>query len=116
MSSVNLASHRVHGRQQPADEIEREEPDRHVDEEDPVPGEVVGQEAAQERADQEGDTEDGAEQALILAAFGRREQVAYDRQRDREESACAETLTPRKRISCHMVWLSPESTEQRGRG
>ena len=44
------------------------------------------------RADEERDAEDGAEEALVLAALGRREQVADDRERDREERAGAEAL------------------------
>ena len=36
--------------------------------------------------------EDGAEQALVLAALGGREQVADDRERDREQRAGAEAL------------------------
>ena len=39
-----------------------------------------------------GDAEDGAEQALVLAASGGREQVADDRQRDGEQRAGAEAL------------------------
>jgi hypothetical protein len=63
-----------------------------VDEEDPVPAEVVRQEPAEARPDQEGDPEDRAEEPLVLAPLGRREQVADDRQGDREEGARAETL------------------------
>ncbi len=58
-------------RQQPGDHDQGDDPDRQVDEEDPVPAEVVGQEAAQARADEEGDAEDGPEQALVLAPLGR---------------------------------------------
>ena len=79
-------------RQQPADEEQRDEADGDVDVEDPVPADVLGQEAADERADDEGDAEDGAEQALVLAALGRREQVADDGERDREERTGADAL------------------------
>ena len=63
-----------------------------VDVEDPVPADVVGQEAAEGGPDDERDPEHGAEQALVLAALGRREQVADDRERDREERAGADAL------------------------
>ena len=43
-------------------------------------------------SDQESDAEDGTEEALVLAALGRREEIADDGQRDREERACAESL------------------------
>ena len=67
--------------------------DRQVDEEDPVPADVVGQEATQRGADERAPSaEDGAEQALVLAALGGREEVADDRQRDREDGAGAEAL------------------------
>ena len=42
--------------------------------------------------DDERDAEDGAEQALVLAALGRGEQVADDRERDREQRAGADAL------------------------
>ena len=53
---------------------------------------LVGEEAAERRADEERDAEDGAEEALVLAAFGGREQVADDGERDREQGAGAEAL------------------------
>jgi hypothetical protein len=78
--------------QQPADDGQGDKPDRQVDEEDPVPAEVVCEEPTEARADQEGDPEDRPEQALVLAPLGGREQVADDRQGDREERARAEAL------------------------
>ena len=76
----------------PLDDDERDDPDRDVDVEDPVPADLLGQEAADERADDERDAEDGTEQALVLAALLRGEQVADDRQRDREQRTGADAL------------------------
>ena len=56
-------------RQQPLDDDQRDDPDRDVDVEDPVPADVLGQEAADERAGDEGDPEHGPEEALVLAAL-----------------------------------------------
>ena len=78
--------------QQPGDDGEADDADRDVDVEDPVPAERVGQEATERRAEQGGDAEHGAEQALVLAALLGGEQVADDRQRDREQRAGAEAL------------------------
>ena len=72
--------------------VEREDPDRDVDEEDPVPADVVGDEAAEGRPDEGGEAEDGPEEALVLAALGGREEVADDGQRDREERPGADPL------------------------
>ena len=71
---------------------QRDDADRQVDEEDPVPADLVGQEAAQRGADEGRDAEHGAEQALVLAALLGREEVADDGQRDREDGAGAEAL------------------------
>jgi hypothetical protein len=57
-----------------------------------VPAKGVGDHPAQGRADEERDPEHGAEQALVLAAFGRREEVADHREGDREERAGADAL------------------------
>ena len=80
-----------HG-QQSADQVKGNEAHRDVDEEDPVPGDVVGQDSAQKRTDEEGDTEHAAEQALVFAALGRGEEVTNHGKGDREQGACAETL------------------------
>ena len=79
-------------RQEPPDHDQADDADRQVDEEDPVPADAVGQEAAEARPDEERDPEDRSEEALVLAAFGRREEVADDREGDREEGAGAEAL------------------------
>ena len=79
-------------RQRAPDDVQHDDAERKVDEEDPVPAEVVGDQAADGRAEQEADAEDGAEEALVLAALRRGEDVGDDRQRDREERAGAEAL------------------------
>ena len=68
--------------------------DRHVDVEDPLPAEVVGDQAAEPGAEQRAEAEDGAEEALVLAALGWSEDVADDGQRDREERAGTQALQP----------------------
>ena len=83
---------RLDRRQQPLDHDQRDDPDRDVDVEDPVPADVLGQEAADERAGHERDAEHGPEQALVLAALLRGEQVADDRERDREQRTGADAL------------------------
>src|SRR5450759_4329415 len=74
------------------DDRERHEADRDVDEEDPVPRGLLGHEAAEQRPDDRADAEHRAEQALVLAALGRGEQVADDGEADREQGAGAEAL------------------------
>ena len=84
-------------RQEPGQHEQADDADRDVDVEDPVPADVVGQQAAEGRADDERDAEHGAEQALVAAALGRGEQVADDRERDREERAGADALDAAER-------------------
>ena len=91
-SKLRVADGRLDRRQQPLDDDQRDDPDRDVDVEDPVPAQVLGQPAADERTGHERDPEDRTEQALVLAAFLGREQVTDDRQRDREQRAGADAL------------------------
>ena len=77
-----------HGRQHD----QGSDPERHVDVEDPVPADVVGDPAADERPDDEAQAEDGAEQALEASALARAVEVADDRDHDREERARAQAL------------------------
>ena len=53
---------------------------------------MVDEEAAEQRPDHGRDAEDGAEVALVLAAFARRDDVADNRERDHHQSAGAEPL------------------------
>ena len=78
--------------QEAIDDREGDQADGQVDEEDPVPAEVLRQPAAQQRAEDGRDAEHGAEQALVLAALAGREQVTDDRERDGEDGAGADTL------------------------
>ena len=55
--------------------------------------------------------EDGAEEALVLAPLGRREEVADHRQRDREERARAEALDAPEQDQLPHRLASPERTE-----
>ena len=89
---AHLPAGPTHVGQEAPDDGQGDEADRDVDEEDPVPGELVGQKAAQPRSQQERDAEDEAEESLVLAALGRGEQVTDHRQRDREERTGAKAL------------------------
>ena len=77
---------------------ERDDADRHVDEEHPAPAgdpeDLVGagEEAADQRADQARDAEDGEEVALVFRSLARREHVAHDRERHRHQTAGTEAL------------------------
>ena len=66
--------------------------ERHIDEEDPWPGEVVDDEPAEEWADQSGSDEGEGEVADVLAAFARRENVAEDGECESLDRSAAETL------------------------
>ena len=68
--------------------------DRHVDVEDPAPGEVVDEEASDQRAGDEGDREDGADQAHVAAPLTRRDDVGDDRLSADHEAAGADPLEP----------------------
>jgi hypothetical protein len=72
--------------------------DRHVDEEDPAPAvdaqdaALAGEEPADDRAEHGCRAEHGEEVALVLGALARGNDVADDRQRQREQAAGAQTL------------------------
>ncbi len=80
------------------DHHQRGEADRHVDEEDPAPAgdaeQVVaaGEEAADERAEHARRPEHRHEVAGVLGALARRDDVADDREHEREQAARAEAL------------------------
>jgi hypothetical protein len=97
--------------QQPPDDVQRDGADRQVDPEDPVPADVVRQPAAEQRAHDRRDPEHRPEEALVLAAFGRREHVADDRERDREQRTGAEALDAAEQDQLLHRTDSPESAE-----
>ena len=66
--------------------------ERQVDEEDPVPAEVVGQEAADGRPDEDEMPKTAPKKPWYLPRSDGREDVADDRQRDREQRAGAQAL------------------------
>ena len=53
----------------PPDDDEDDQADRHVDVEDPLPAEVVGDQPAEPGAEQRAEAEHGAEEALVFAAL-----------------------------------------------
>ena len=81
--------------------------DRQVDVEDPAPREVVDEEAAEQRADDRRDAEDGAEDALVAAAVARRDDVADDGDRRRDQAARAEPLHRAERDQLGHVLRDP---------
>ena len=101
----------AHGRQEPPQHEQREEAQGQVDEEDPVPADRVGEESAERRADDRGDGEHRAEQALVLAALARAEEVTDDRERDREDRAGAQALEAAE--DDELPHLLGEAAEQR---
>ena len=84
----------ANGRQGAPDDEEHDRADRNVDVEDPLPAEVVGDQAAEAGPEQRAEPEDRTEEALVLAALRWSEDVADDRQRDREQRAGTESLEP----------------------
>ena len=85
---VHLALVHVAGR-----EHEREDPDRDVDEEDPLPARVLGEHAASEHADRGAGATDRSPDAERLVAFGAFGERGHDdRQRRRRDQRGAEPL------------------------
>ncbi len=66
---------------------EGQDPHGHVDVEDPVPADVIGDDPAEEGPDDEAHPEDGPEQTLVAAPFPGGEEVADHRQGDGEQAA-----------------------------
>ena len=81
-------------RQGPPDHDEDDRSKRQVDEEDPVPADRVGDDPADGRPDDRAEAEHRPEEALVLAPLRRREDVADDRERHREQRARAKALDP----------------------
>ena len=90
-----------------ADHEEADRADRQVDVEDPAPRQVVDEEAAEQRADDRREAEDRAEEPLVPAAVARRDDVADDRDRRREQAARAETLERAERDQLGHVLRDP---------
>ncbi len=76
---------------------QRDDAQRDVDEEDPVPGQVVDEEPAEQRTGDRGDGEHRAEVALVATPLPRGDDVADDRERQRHETAGAEALDAPRR-------------------
>ena len=74
------------------DDDQRDDADRHVDVEDPAPGELLDEDAAEQRADDARHAEHRAEQALVAAALAGRDDVADDRLGADHQPAAAEAL------------------------
>ncbi len=75
-----------------ADHQQREQAERQVDIEDPAPGGVLHQKTADQRADHRRQAENAAEQPLIAAAVGGRDDVGDRRHADHHQAAAAEPL------------------------
>src|SRR5262249_34259201 len=78
--------------QERPDEHEREEADRAVDEEYPVPGKIIRDPAAKRGADGRRNADGNTEDAESLAALARREAVGKDRLADWHHAAAAKSL------------------------
>src|SRR5581483_5116046 len=89
------------------DHEERERADGEVDVEDPAPREVVDEEPAEQRPDHGRDAEHRAEQALVAAALPRRDDVADDGDRRRQQAARAEALQRAERDQLRHVLRDP---------
>jgi hypothetical protein len=71
---------------------QRDQAERDVDEEDPLPAGAVGEEPAEDRAEHGRGTEDGGEVALVPAALAGRDDVADGGHRERHQAAATEAL------------------------
>ena len=76
---------------------DRDHADRDVDEEDPVPVDVLGDQAADERADREGERGDAGPDADRRSPLLRRERDSDDRERRRVHQRRAEPLDDARR-------------------
>jgi hypothetical protein len=74
------------------DHGKRDQPDRHVDVEDPAPGEIVDEEAADQRSKDGRHTKHAAEVALVAPTLARREDVADHGDRDHDQASGPESL------------------------
>ncbi len=74
------------------DHEEGDDADGKVDVEDPAPAEVFGEEPAEERSQDARRAEHRPEQALVLAAFAGRHEIADDRHGQHHQAAAAQSL------------------------
>ncbi len=86
---------------------------RQVDEEDPAPGQVVGEDAAQCRPDERGHGPDAGDVALHLGALGQGVDVADDRHAHRLHRARAEALDEPEDDEAGMLQAMPHSSDPR---
>ena len=90
---------------------ERDDADRHVDEEDPLPSEAVHEQAAGERADERRDTRRRSPQSHRRAAAVGREGPGDDRHRLRRHEGAPSPCTARAMISSSRVPERPHTSE-----
>ena len=86
---------------------ERDDPDRDVDVEDPVPREMVDEEPAEQGPDHRRDAEDGAHQAGVAPALARRDDIADHRLRRHHQRAAAQALQTAKHDQLRHVLAQP---------
>jgi hypothetical protein len=94
-----------------AEEPEREESERKVDEKDPAPRRVRDDEPAERRADREPDADHRAERAERAAPLGFRERLDEQRRAVAATSAAASPWTTRSAINAWIVGASPHRSE-----
>ena len=87
-----LAHQRLRLDQEPLHQCQREHADRHVDEEDPVPGEIVGEPAADRRPDRGRHDDRDTVDREGLGALLRRKRVGQDGLLARHHAAAAQAL------------------------
>ena len=101
--------------QLPVGDADRRQPDRHVDQEDRLPPEAVGEEAADQRADRDGAADRGAVDAHRHPAFGAAGELLGDeREGDGEHDRAADALQATGEVEEGRV--GGERAEQRGEG
>jgi len=83
--------------QRAAGDRKRQKAERQVDPEDHAPVQMLGEHAAEHRACDRGGRKHRAEIALVAAAFARRDGVADDGLRQRDQSAAADALKGARR-------------------
>ncbi|MBN9624249.1 MAG: hypothetical protein J0H06_15095 [Actinobacteria bacterium] len=113
---VDAGDVRVTGLAQlPVGDRDRRDPDRHVDEEDRLPAEAVGEQAADQRPDRDRHADRGTVDAHRHAPFGAAGELLGDqREADREHDRAADSLQAAGEVEEGGV--GRERAEQRGGG